>query len=211
MHNLDDMIERYRYELLEFSKQNPVHNDEEYRDFVPVMTQQTEKNDRVSENVSDNSQPVEKESQFETNATDDIRITPYANNEDFEMRNGSQGMLRVQVFAADRSFPVSGARVTVEVPFLSGGRELFSGVTDADGIVDNITLPAPSKNLSLDENNTSEPYALYNIRVTHPNYSTGEYNNVPVFDSIKSIQPVALVPMTLVGSQPRDTEFGGVQ
>lgn len=211
MHNLEDMIERYRHELLEFSKQNPVHNDEEYREFIPTITQPSKKEDRASDDVPESSQPMEKERQFKTNATDDIRITPYANNEDFEMRNGSQGMLRVQVFAADRSFPVSGARVTVEVPFLSGGRELFSGVTDADGIVDNITLPAPSKNLSLDENNTSEPYALYNVRVTHPNYATGEYDNVPVFDSVKSIQPVALVPMTLVGSEPRDTEFGGAQ
>lgn len=210
MHNLDDMIEKYRLELLEFSKQNPLHNGDECREYVSTMAQPTEEK-VIAEPVPESTGSMEKEKQFESNATDDIRITPYVNNDDFEMRNGSEGVLRVQVFAADRSFPVSGARVVVDVPFLSGGRELFSGVTDSDGIVDNIVLPAPDKGLSLDENNTAEPYALYKIRVTHPNYVTGEYENVPVFDSVKSIQPVALVPMTFNGSEPSITEFGGMQ
>lgn len=202
MHSLDDMIEKYRRELLEFSKQNSVHTEEcaegevgnkADKDYVPAMAQ-----------------PMEKEEQYENSVADEIKIRPYADNSDFEMRNGSQGMLRVQVFAADRSFPISGARVTVDVPFLTGGREIFSGVTDADGIADNIVLPAPDRSLSLDENNTAEPFALYNIRVTHPNYAAGEYENIAVFDSVKSIQPVRLVPLTESGNEPQESVFGGV-
>lgn len=211
MHNLDDMIEKYRQELLDFSKQRPVHNDDEYGDFVPAMAQLTEIEDDPVGYTPISSQPEEKSGQFESNATDDIRETPYVNNEDFEMRNQSQGMLRVQVFASDRSFPVSGARVTVEVPFLNGSRELFNGVTDADGIIDGITLPAPSKNLSLDEDNTLEPYARYRVRVTHPDYAQSEYDDVLVYDSVKSIQPVELVPLTQSGGEPRNLEFGGRQ
>ena len=195
MHNLDDMIEKYRQELVEFSRQMPVHNDE-YREFVPA-----------------NTAPIQEANNNENNDEDEVNdiivIRPYRDNEDFEARNGSSGSLRVQVFAADRSFPVSNARVRVTVPFLTGNRELFDGRTDADGIVENIILPAPNKNLSLDEDNTSEPFALYNITIDHPNYAESVFSNVPIFDSVKSIQPVELVPLTRLGNEPEQTEFGG--
>ena len=190
MHDFDNMIERYCKELIDFSKQSPVHTEEEPA-AVPAMAQPAE----------------------ETPQEDDVQeyvvLRPYRDAEDFEARNGSRGTLRVQVFAADRSFPVSGAEVIVEVPFLSGSRELFRGRTDRDGIADGISLPAPDKNLSLDEDNTKEPFALYNVRVSHPDYAVGEYSNVPVFDSVKSIQPVELVPLTQSGNEPTETEFGG--
>lgn len=200
MHNLDDMIEKYRQELVEFSRQMPVHNDE-YRDFVPtaaVPIQETNNDNEVNNNNND-----------EDEVKDIIEIRPYRDNGDFEARNGSTGSLRVQVFAADRSFPVSNARVRVTVPFLTGSRELFDGRTDADGIVENITLPAPNKSLSLDEDNTSEPFALYNITIDHPNYAESVFSNVPIFDSVKSIQPVELVPLTRLGNEPEQTNFGG--
>ena len=204
MHNLDDMIEKYRYELMEFSKQNPVHieSEEESQEVVAANTQPIE---QPSE------QPVEQQAdEFDTEVDDYVVLQPYADYADFERRNGSQGKMKVQVFAADRTFPISGARVTVSVPLVTGSREIFSGVADMDGIVDDILLPAPSKSLSLDENNTAEPFALYNLKVSHPDFADGEYANIPVFDSIKSIQPVELVPLTQSGNAPGDTEFGGV-
>ena len=190
MHDFDDMIERYCKELIDFSKQAPVHTEEK-SDAVPTAAQSAE------------GTPQEDEVQ------EYVVLRPYRDAEDFEARNGSRGTLRVQVFAADRSFPVSGAEVTVEVPFLTGSRELFRGRTDRDGIIDGISLPAPDKNLSLDEDNTKEPFALYNVRVSHPDYAVGDYSNVPVFDSVKSIQPVELVPLTQSGNEPSETEFGG--
>lgn len=192
MHNLDDMIEKYRHELMEFSQQSPAIADEkEYRDFVPTVAE-----------------PDTQVDEFDKKAGDMIIIEPYKNNEDFESRNGSSGVLRVQVFAADQGYPVSGADVTVKARFLTGDREFFRGRTDIDGIVDNITLPTPSRMLSLDEDNTAEPFSLYNIRVSHPDYAVGEFSNVPVFDSVKSIQPVELVPLTQSGNEPREIDFG---
>lgn len=191
MHNLDDMIEKYRHELMEFSKQMPV--GEEEREAVETVA------------------TVQPENENEDEVRDIIVVRPYRDNEDFEKRNASSGTLRVQVFAADRSFPVSNARVRVTVPFLTGSKELFDGRTDSDGIVENINLPAPNKNLSLDEDNTTEPFALYNITVDHPDFAESVFSNVPVFDSVKSIQPVELVPLTRLGNQPGQTDFGGGQ
>jgi len=203
MHNLDDMIEKYRYELMEFSKQNPIHNEPEKKTeeependseiYVPVMAQNVQ----------------EQADEFDSGVNDFVIIKPYENYEDFKKRNGSQGKLRVQVFGADQSFPIPEARVRVSVSFLTGSRELFDGVTDENGVVDDIVLPAPNKNLSLDEDNTSEPYALYNVTVKHPNFADGVYSNIPIFDSVKSIQPVALVPLTQVGNEPKSTRTGG--
>lgn len=34
------------------------------------------------------------------------------------------------------------------------------------------------------------PYALYDIRVSHPDFRTEVFQQVPVFEGIKSIQPV---------------------
>lgn len=191
MHNLDDMIEKYRSELMEFTKQNPIHNDE--------TSEETETVGRIEK----------QDDEFDTDIREFVVLRPYADNDDFEERNGSRGTLKAQVFAADRSFPVSGARVTVTVPFLNGSRELYSGVTDIDGIADNISLPAPNKSLSLDEDNTSEPFALYNMTVSHPDFADGSFFNIPIFDSVKSIQPVELVPLTQSGDLPAESGNGG--
>lgn len=204
MHNLEDVIEKYRLELLEFSKQNPVHNSDasgvrdEYRETSAVMAQ---------ENIPVAEQP---------SVSGQLRV-PYQSFEDFQRRNTSSGLLRIQVFSADRSFPITNAAVRVTVALPVEDRELFVGYTDIDGIVDNIRLPAPDSSYSLDENNTIEPYALYNIYVSHPRFAPGEFLNAPVFDSVKSVQPVDLVPLTenkqepgrtVVENQPM-TLFGG--
>ena len=195
MHSLEDMIEKYRHELMEFSKQNPVHTGEEAdcRDVSAAQARPIEKEDRNSD----------------SDVHGEVVVRPYADYEDFERRNKSQGELRVQVFAADRSFPVKNAGVTVTVPLLNGSKELFSGMTDADGIVEGIVLPTPDKSLSLDEDNTDEPFALYDIRVSHPDFADSEFTNVPIFDSVKSIQPVELVPLTQSGGEPQTAEYGG--
>lgn len=190
MHDFDEMIEKYKKELLEFSKQNPQKCFDE-RKGAPTEAQPAEK------------RPQEDEVQ------EYVIVRPYEDYADFEQRNGSRGTLRVQAFAADRSFPVSGAEVVVEVPLLTGNRELFRGKTNADGIIDNITLPAPDKSLSLDEDNTLEPFALYNISVRHPEYALGEYANVAVFDSVKSVQPAELIPLTQSENMLRSEKNGG--
>lgn len=192
MHNLDQMIEKYRQELVEFSKQSPVHIEDEYEDFVPTMAS-----------------PADNENTENDEVRDIIVVRPYKDSEDFKSRNTSSGTLRVQVFAAGQSFPIADATVKVTVPFLTGISELFSGKTDNDGIADDIVLPAPNKNLSLNEDNTTEPFALYNITVSHPDYAESAFTNVPIFDSIKSIQPVELVPLTFKGNEPSTNDFGG--
>ena len=195
MHNFEDIIEKYRRELLEMSTHSAVHNvpdDIEYRQAVDVMAQ------TVSPTVETASEPQEPQ------AVITARV-PFRNYDDFLNNNQSRGLLRVQVFSADRTFPVSNAAVRVFVDLADGEREVFNGITDEDGVVDGISLPAPDSSLSFDENNTIEPFAVYGLRVNKADYSPALFKGIPVFDSVKSIQPVELVPLSRSGGEPVQT------
>ena len=109
--------------------------------------------------------------------------------ESFRRRNNSAGWLRVQAFAGPQTLPVSDADVLVTRDFVDGVRRFASGKTDRSGVLDGITLPAPDNTLAQNPGSVS-PYALYDIRVSHPDYRTEIYKQVPIFPGIKSIQPV---------------------
>ena len=187
MHNFEDMIEKYRRELIEISKLSPIHNEEE-RPTTEVFA-------AAQEQLPEPVQPQ---------AVIAGRV-PFADYDEFIRNNPSQGILRTQVFTADQAFPVSGAAVRVYIRLLEGERELFSGTTDVDGVADNIRLPAPDSSVSFDENSTIEPYAVYSLRVNKPGYSEAVFEGIHVFDSVTSIQPVELVPLSSDGNEPKQT------
>ncbi len=187
MHDLEKMIEKYRQELVEFSMQSPpadeaVFKGERSENVAPAMA-----------NALNFMSDVGASEETET----------YKNYEDFENKNPSKGSMRVQVTSGGRSFPIINAIVKVRIPLDTGDREIFSGYTDINGVVDNIVLPAPDSSISLDENNsTVPPFAVYEITVTHPNFAKSEFFNVPVFANIKAIQPARMVPLTETGEEP---------
>lgn len=187
MHDLEKMIEKYRQELVEFSMQSPpadeaVFKGERSENVAPAMA-----------NALNFMSDVGASEETET----------YKNYEDFENKNPSKGSMRVQVTSGGRSFPIINAIVKVRIPLDTGDREIFSGYTDINGVVDNIVLPAPDSSISLDENNsTVPPFAVYEITVTHPNFAKSEFFNVPVFANIKAVQPARMVPLTETGEEP---------
>lgn len=117
-------------------------------------------------------------------------FTPEQNTfEVFQLINQKTGFLRVQAFAGQQTIPVKGASVLVTHDFSDGARRFASGTTDESGVLDGIVLPAPDNALA--QAPTGEmPYALYDIRVSHPDYRTEIYKQVPIFPGVKSIQPV---------------------
>lgn len=185
MHDLEKMIEKYRQELYEFSKQNTADAQEfskDSDDIAPAMA---------------NALP------FVSNVGGNEETDKYKNYEDFERKNPAKGSMRVQVTGGGRSFPIINAVVKVRVPLETGDREIYSGYTDINGVVDNIVLPAPDSSYSFDENNTTvAPYAVYEVTVTHPGFAKSEFFNVPVFADIKAIQPARMVPLTQTGEEP---------
>ena len=121
--------------------------------------------------------------------------------EQFLSQNPGIGALRVQVFSGQQAIPIPNAEVVVTKDFSDGQQVFFDGVTDISGIVDNIELPAPSREISESPQPRGDgvrlllPYSQYNVMVTEARHRPQEYTNVPIFDGIKSIQPVRMTPV----------------
>ena len=107
----------------------------------------------------------------------------------FQRVNTETGFLRIQAFSGQQAVPIRNADVLVSHTFADGIRRYASGRTDESGVLDSLALPAPLAALS-ESPSGQMPFALYDIRVSHPNYRTEFYRNVPIFAGIKAIQPV---------------------
>lgn len=113
--------------------------------------------------------------------------------EEFLAANPKSGMLRVQVFAGNRSVPVENVRVAVSKQFTDGLHEFYVVYTNQSGIADDMILPAPDRQLSQQPGDCC-PYADYQVTTSKNGFQTMVYMDVPVYDGIKSIQPARMIP-----------------
>lgn len=106
-----------------------------------------------------------------------------------------QGYLQVEVTTASGAVPVRDA--TVIISERVNGIESLIGmvITDENGTTPIVPLSAPPQSLSESPDPFEKPYSEYNISV----YKKGFYSipglTVPIFDTIKSIQPVSVIPL----------------
>ncbi len=124
---------------------------------------------------------------------------------DFLTENSETGTLRAETFAADRAFGISSARVMIFLPLASGNVTLFDGLTNVDGISDNVRLPAPPRELAMSPQASGAsklPYADYTVYVEHPDYVRAVFTNVPVFSGIESVQPVRMLAKSVGTEEP---------
>lgn len=121
----------------------------------------------------------------ESTAADPIRA--------FLSRNPAFGTLFFQVTGGQGAFPIPNATVTI-IKKLDDRLGLSVTVTtDESGKTEPISLPAPSRELSQSPNN-GIVFATYQATVSAPGYIPTEIRDLPVFDGITTIQPVALSP-----------------
>ena len=135
--------------------------------------------------------PPEFEGEEEETEIIDRENSDYDN---FLKENPKTGKLRVQTYASAQVFPIQNAKVTVEKEFSNGRFTFAEEYTDIDGVAENITLPTKSKELSLTPESPI-PYSTYTVRVTHPQFESVTFVNVPIFEGIESLQPVAMLPI----------------
>ena len=214
MDNFDKCIEDYKRELLKYAKKNGnifIGNNEGFK----RADEEKEKAEKISpkkyktQYVSNRPMPVEYYGDEENNDNavkantapqkpgEQTSPEPqvYKSYEDFISNNPKAGKLRVQTYAASQVFPIQNARVLVEKEFDEGKHTFAEEFTDIDGIADEIILPTKSKSLSLTPGDTI-PYATYTVKVSHPQFSPITFHNVPIFESIESLQPVAMQPLS---------------
>jgi hypothetical protein len=112
-----------------------------------------------------------------------------------------RGWLKVHVFASEARFPLSNARVVVFQTMNGKNYVIYDKLTDSNGVVEDMVLPAPRKEYSLSPNGVSGkhsiPYSTYNLYVDHPGFLRKSYPEISVFDGVDSIKPVILTPKTM--------------
>lgn len=214
MDDIEKIIEKYKKELLQFSKQNAAvysndssqsESDERNAAFTVAQAEIPKQNDNIqnADSPDNQSDADSQDATLETTLPTVDTIEKFDSYEDFLKNNKQKGTLRIQVAAANRSFPVSNARVTVSLELKNGTREMFDGLTDSSGIIDNIVLPAPEFDLSQEPDSGGVmPFAVYTTTIEHPDFVNAKFINVPVFPGIQSIQAVNLVPLVTTGREP---------
>lgn len=114
----------------------------------------------------------------------------------FIARNPRHGELKIQASTAQGTVPVEGAQVTVSKDFGDETKVFYSLQTDKSGLADEIVLPAPDRSLSQTPSEADgDSFETYDVTVEHPEFRKAVFLNVPIFDGVKSIQPVRLVPL----------------
>ncbi len=220
MEQFDEQIEQYKKELMRYAKENgtvyasdggfetanETENEPSAVQTEPPEITVSEEKELWKQYKKNRPMPPEYEGEDRPepiersmlNEQPNNELTPgsetsYKSFENFVEENPAKGMLRVQVFAAQQAFPIINAKVEVEKE-LEDGAHLFSeAYTDINGIVENITLPTKEKSLSQSPGGTI-PYTTYTVRVTHPHFAPLTFCQVPIFDAIESLQPVAMTP-----------------
>ncbi len=132
----------------------------------------------------------------------------YADLQDFYNINNRRGTLRFRVYTAREALPVAGAIIEVTKVIGNNKHTFYKLTTDISGNTPIVYLPAPSSELSQYPENTTQPYALYDVYITADNFRDVSIKNLPIFDGILSEQSIAMVPMAAGGTPRQITENG---
>ena len=101
------------------------------------------------------------------------------------------GTLRIQTFAARQSAPVEGVTVTVQ-----GDGFTLHRITDTTGSAADIPIEAPACALSLDEDNTTRPYAIVSLTAAKPGYRTVRIEGIQIFAGQVTLAQPQMLPVT---------------
>ena len=88
------------------------------------------------------------------------------------------------------AYPVPSVRIVITKKFADGERTFFSGITDENGMIDSIELPAPPRGNSLDFL-LPDKTATYILRTINSQYEDIE-REIEIFEGIKTIQPLSM-------------------
>lgn len=105
-----------------------------------------------------------------------------------------RGFLTVRVSTAGGAIPLEGASVNIRGGDVDDSAVIYALLTNSDGLTETVSLATPPRSASTSPQDTTPPYAVYNVDVYAEGYVPAFFNNVPVFSGINSVQPAVLVP-----------------
>ena len=106
-----------------------------------------------------------------------------------------RGSLKVQISAANQSFPVK--NVFVDVAVISDGMRysLYHDVTDSSGIVNEIVLPSCLGSMNNSPETAGKSDVTYLVSAFHPAFEEVVDYPDTIQDRIETILPIALEPL----------------
>lgn len=107
----------------------------------------------------------------------------------------SSGFLQAEVSTANRAFPIQDASVIVTRKNGDKSELIALLTTDENGRTEIIELPAPNIACSESPEQTQKPFSDYQLAVYARGFYTIPLLNVPIFPTVKSIQPVSMIPL----------------
>jgi len=104
------------------------------------------------------------------------------------------GSLTVRAYTAGGALPVPESIVKIYGVDSENKDFVYSLITDIDGIINSVSLPAPPKELSTTKGAYKQAYALYNLEITSEGYYTKHIYNIPIFEGTNAVQLINMIP-----------------
>lgn len=126
--------------------------------------------------------------------TFNINDQEFVNSEiyqNFLRANPSKGFLKIRAYAASQALPITNLKIVVSKMIDNNKVIFFEGNTNESGIIERITLPAPS----LNQNNLDAPSStIYDITATYNEGNLTNIYRVNIYENIYVIQTISVVP-----------------
>ena len=121
--------------------------------------------------------------------------------------NIDKGYLKINAISSDNSFPINQAEIEIAD---SGNPDniLLKTETNSDGLSEKIELEAPPIEYSL-EPSDNQPYSLYNIKISAPDYEETIITGVQILSGELGIQNIILDPKETSEQTYDPTVIGG--
>ena len=112
----------------------------------------------------------------------------------YQVETETQPMGQLRIRSTTQDFiPIANATAVITMPG-DPTTILAELTTDANGLTNVVSLPAPNISLSL-EPSTEQPYSLYDVIVSAPGYETAIFYNVEILADTLSEQDVYMIPL----------------
>lgn len=111
----------------------------------------------------------------------------------FIEENPDVGYLKIEAFTAYNAIPVSNVQIVITKPLGNDDVVIFKGTTNANGLINNIELPAPKAEY-LAKEGEAPPYTRYDMNAKRAGYDNNSKYNIKMFGDVRIIQYVKMIP-----------------
>ena len=110
---------------------------------------------------------------------------------EFIKNNPSKGYLNIRAYAANQAIPVSGLKVIVSKDIDNNKVIFYEGLTDNSGLINSISLPAPSIN----KDDTLIPNVIkYDVEAKYEKDNIDLFFKINIYSNINVYQNINIVP-----------------